>query len=87
MFLFVGPPFGLFESETFEEWFLSLALPALKRRNNTKVLIGDNLSSHMNINVIRTCQENEIKFVGLPPNATDYLQPFGVAFFAPMKRN
>lgn len=78
---------GWFESNTFEEWFYSLALPFLNKKEGTKVLIGDNLSSHFSVKVIETCRKDNIKFICLPPNATDYLQPLDVAFFAPFKRH
>ena len=77
---------GWFESEVFEEWFMSLALPHLKKRAGVKVLLGDNLSSHFSAKVLKVCRENNIRFVCLPPNTTDILQPMDVAFFAPMKR-
>ena len=77
---------GWFDATTFEEWFFSLALPELKKKNGTRVLMGDNLSSHLSLKVIKACRENSIKFICLPPNSTDYLQPLDVAFFGPLKR-
>ena len=49
------------------------------------MLIGDNLSSHINLEILKLCEENNIKFIALPPNATHLLQPVDVAFFRPMK--
>lgn len=49
------------------------------------MLIGDNLSSHFNENVLKLSKENDIRFVCLPPNATHLCQPLDVAFFRPMK--
>lgn len=77
---------GWFEERTFEDWFLSIALPYLKKQPAPRVLIGDNLSSHISQNVIQTCNENDIRFVLLPPNSTGICQPMDVAFFAPLKR-
>ena len=77
---------GWFEQETFEDWFQKIALPYLKRLEGKKVLIGDNLSSHLSLHVIQECENNDIQFVLLPPNATHLLQPLDVAFFAPMKK-
>ena len=51
-----------------------------------KVLIGDNLSSHLSAEVIRLCEENDIHFVFLPSNSTHLMQPLDVAFFRPMKQ-
>lgn len=64
---------------------MSLMLPILRRQEGTKVLIGDNLSSHISLDVLRACEENSIKFIALPPNATHLLQPLDVAYFRPMK--
>lgn len=50
-------------------------------------VIGDNLSSHININVLRLCELHNVKFVCLPPNSTHLTQPLDVAFFAPMKKS
>ena len=77
---------GWFDATTFEEWFFSLAFPFLKKKEGKKALIGDNLTSHFSLKVLKACKDNDIKFVCLPPNATDYLQPLDVAFFGPMKR-
>ncbi|XP_046689058.1 MFS-type transporter clz9-like [Homalodisca vitripennis] len=76
---------GWFDSNSFEDWFVSLMLPILKKQEGPKVIIGDNLSSHINIEVIKQCEMNNIKFIALPPNATHLLQPLDVAFFRPMK--
>ena len=48
-------------------------------------MIGDNLSSHLSLNVIKLCQEYGILFVLLPPNSTHLCQPLDVAFFRPLK--
>ena len=52
-----------------------------------KVLISDNLSSHMSVEVIRSCNENEIAFVFLPPNSTHLTQPLDIDFYKPLKVN
>ena len=39
---------GWFDSATFEDWFFTVAFPYLRRNSGPKLLIGDNLSSHMN---------------------------------------
>lgn len=76
---------GWFDYQTFEDWFINLLLPILKRQEGLKAIIGDNLSSHLNLQVIQECEANNIKFVALPPNTTHLLQPLDVAFFRPMK--
>uniref|UniRef100_A0A6P7F1U5 Uncharacterized protein LOC114324280 n=1 Tax=Diabrotica virgifera virgifera TaxID=50390 RepID=A0A6P7F1U5_DIAVI len=60
-------------------------LPHAKRLQGRKVLLGDNLSSHLDGDVIKTCNENNISFVCLVPNSTHLCQPLDVGFFRPMK--
>ena len=76
---------GWFDNHTFEDWFSSHLLPRLKKYNGKKVVIGDNLSSHINPNVLAMCQENNIDFICLPPNSTHWTQPLDVAYFRPLK--
>lgn len=52
-----------------------------------KVLIGDNLAAHLSPEVLKLCQENNIRFCFLPENATHLMQPLDVGVFAPMKRH
>lgn len=77
---------GWFDGPTFEDWFDKIALPYLKNLEGPKVLIGDNLASHVSLHVLQECQQYNIQFVLLPPNATHLLQPLDVAFFAPLKK-
>lgn len=60
-------------------------LPILQKQNGKKILIEDNLSSHLNIEVFRPRLANNISFVALPPNATHLMQPLDVAYFRSMK--
>lgn len=76
---------GWMDSITFEDWFMSHLLPILKKKEGRKVVIGDNLSSHINKNVLEACQTNNISFICLPANATHILQPLDVAYFRPLK--
>lgn len=77
---------GWFDSTSFEDWFQSTFIPAVKNMDGKKVIIGDNLSSHISINVLRLCEQHNVDFVCLPPNSTQLTQPLDVAFFAPMKK-
>lgn len=78
---------GWFTLEIFEDWFKKIALPYFNKfdKDANKVLIGDNLSSHISPHIIDECKSNNIKFVLLPPNSTQYTQPLDVAFFRPLK--
>jgi len=50
-------------------------------------LIGDNLASHFNPEVIQQCEDSGIDFVCLPKNATHLTQPLDVCFFRPLKQS
>ncbi|KAJ8912800.1 hypothetical protein NQ315_002558, partial [Exocentrus adspersus] len=54
----------------FEDWFFKIALLYFRRIDGPKVLIGDNLSSHLSVQVINACREHNIRFILLPPNST-----------------
>ena len=77
---------GWFDETTFTDWFFKMILPKLRRLEGRKVLIGDNLSSHLSDAVIKACSQNNIAFVCLYPKATHLVQPLDVAWFAPLKK-
>lgn len=76
---------GWFDHFLFWKWFEEVVLPELKRRPGVKLLVGDNLSSHISADVIKACKRNNIRFVCLPPNATHLIQPLDVGVFGPLK--
>lgn len=77
---------GWFDSRVFVEWFREIVLPYFRNKQGKKLMIGDNLSSHLTLDVIQKCEENNIVFVLLPANSTHVCQPLDVAFFGPLKR-
>lgn len=77
---------GWFDSLCFEDWVRTVAVPYLENLNGKKFLIGDNLSSHMSMEIIKLCLEHDIHFIFLPSNSTHLTQPLDVAFFAPLKQ-
>jgi hypothetical protein len=76
---------GWFDMFVFEDWFKKIFLPHVRRQPGKKILLGDNLASHISLDVIQLCRENDIKFICLPPNSTDKMQPLDVGIFGPMK--
>ena len=85
--LYDSTPSGWFDGKIFEDWFEKVALPYFNKCTDpgNKVIIGDNMPPHINANVIRKAEENEIKFVFLPPNSTHFLQPLDVSVFRTLK--
>lgn len=78
---------GWFDMTCFQYWFEKIIMPWATALYGPKVVIGDNLSSHLSIQIIKLCRENNIRFVFLPRNATHLTQPLDLTFFGPMKRH
>lgn len=76
---------GWFDSFCFADWVKSIAIPYFRNHKGSKFLIGDNLASHLSVDIIKICKENNIRFIFLPGNSTHITQPLDVAFFRPMK--
>jgi len=76
---------GWIDTPTFADWFKKSFLPHAKKLPGKKVILGDNLASHFNIEVISLCEENDISFVCLPKNATHLCQPLDVGLFRALK--
>jgi len=76
---------GWFDSQCFEDWLIKVVIPFVKNKPVKKILIGNNLSTHLTIEGIRMCSKYNVEFVFLPPNSTHLTQPLDVAFFRPLK--
>jgi len=76
---------GWFDMQCFEDWIKKIVIPYCSKLPGEKVLIGDNLSSHLSDESINLCRENNIRMVFLVSNSTDKSQPLDVAFFRPTK--
>lgn len=80
---------GWFDSRIFAEWFRTIVLPYCRKHDpenlKWKILIGDNLASHISVEVIDACEIHRIKFILLPPNTTSLMQPLDLAYFRPLK--
>ena len=77
---------GWFNMSAFEDWFFKIFLPHVVGVGGPKLLIGDNLSSHLSPEVVASCSEHNIRFVTIPPNSTHICQPLDVSVFRPLKR-
>ncbi|KAJ4439534.1 hypothetical protein ANN_07658 [Periplaneta americana] len=53
---------GWFDLGTSEKWFCKMLLPYAKKLQGPKVTIGINLSSYLSINIIKLCEENNIRY-------------------------
>ncbi|XP_018010077.2 uncharacterized protein LOC108667548 [Hyalella azteca] len=77
---------GWMDTNAFQKWFSELLLPHLQNLDGPKAVIGDNLSAHFSETVLKLAEDNDTKFICLPPNSTDKTQPLDVTFFEPMKK-
>jgi hypothetical protein len=78
-------PSGWFDSLTFNDFFEGIMIPALRKLSGKKVIICDNLSTHLSVPILQRCQEENIHFVCFPPNSIQLTQPLDVSFFRPLK--
>jgi hypothetical protein len=85
--VYSATPSGWFDLFTYTDWFKKVFLPHARRLPGKKLLICDNLSSHVSLEVITLCRENDIEYVCLPPNSTDKMQPLDFRIFGPMKHH
>jgi DDE superfamily endonuclease len=76
---------GWFDNFVFVEWMKNILIPYCRRLEGKKLLLVDNLASHISVEVIDLCKEHNIEFVCLPANSTDKMQPLDVGYFGPMK--
>ena len=76
---------GWFDSRTFEIWFEKVFVPAVIEKVGTKMIIGNNLSTHFSTKVIELAAKHNIKFATLPPNSTHICKPLDIAVFGPAK--
>ena len=83
---FMSTESGWFDSKSFSLWFTENFLPSVEGKEGPILLLGDNLGSHFNADLVRLAKEKNVYFAMLPPNATHLLQPLDVSVFAPMKR-
>ena len=54
--LYASSESGWFGGPTFEQFFFELCLPILKKLEGKKLLLGDNLASHISPAVIKACR-------------------------------
>ena len=78
---------GWFDSACFQQWFVEIFMKTVAENPGKYVLLGDNLASHFNLEVIKIAEQNDVYFAMLPPNATHLLQPLDVCVFSSMKES
>jgi hypothetical protein len=77
---------GWFDANLFEDWFIHIVIPWANNLSGPKLIVGDNLASHLNPEIVSLCEQHNIRFVLLPANSTHLTQPLDVCVFGPLKR-
>lgn len=75
---------GWFDSVVFTDWFKKVLLPHAKNLPGTKIMIGDNLSSHFTSEVLQLCEEND-KVCVYPSQYNSFNATFGCGFFSSLE--
>jgi hypothetical protein len=76
---------GWFDNFLFLDWMKKIFLPHLHHLPGKKLLLYDNLASHILVEVLDLRRESKVEFVCLPPNFTNKLQPLDVGVLSPNK--
>jgi hypothetical protein len=76
---------GWMESSTFVDWFTNVFIVHCSRIEGPKILIMDNHSSHISIDIVNLARENQIHILALPAHSSHLLQPLDVGVFKHVK--
>ena len=76
---------GYMDSEHFYSLISKLFIPHTNQITGPKLLILDGHGSHLNIDIINLCRENNIHLYRLPPHTTYIFQSLDVVIFRPVK--
>ena len=68
----------------FQQWFVEIFMKTVAEKPGKYVLLGDNLASHFNLQVIKIAEQNDVYFVMLLASAMHLLQPLDVCVFSLM---
>ena len=77
---------GWIDTELFLVWVKKIFLKYVVHQRPV-ILLTDGHKSHINIDVIDLCRNNDIILYCLPPHTTHALQPLDVAVFKSLKTN
>lgn len=78
-------PNGWSNEEIFFKWLDHFKTHAHPTESEPVLLILDNHSSHVSLEIYKFCRENFIHMVSLPPHTSHRLQPLDLTFFGPLK--
>ena len=76
---------GYINTELFVDWLKHFQEHVCASTSNPVSLIIDNHGSHISLEGIEFCRENNIIILTLPPHSSHKLQPLDRIFFSPLK--
>lgn len=78
-------PSGWVTNEEFLSFMKHFVFHAKCTKQQPALVILDNHSSHMSLNVINYCRENGVVLLSIPPHTSHRLQPLDKSVFGPLK--
>ena len=80
--MFAGSRRGWFNMSSFEDLITNIFFPVAKDLPGKKILLGENLSSHIFLAVInKRLQGPQHRVCMIPPNTTHHLQPLDIGVY------
>ena len=76
---------GYSNSDLFLIWLQHFQKYVVSSTSTPTLLILDNHSSHINIDAVLYCRQNDIHLLSLPPHSSHKMQPLDRCFFKPLK--
>ena len=77
---------GWMETSVFETWITDIFVKHTNHLERPLLLIYDGHNSHLTYNTVKTCMDNNIRLICLPPHTSHALQPLDVGVFGPLKK-
>ncbi|XP_072400901.1 uncharacterized protein [Diabrotica undecimpunctata] len=81
----VAYPSGWMTSENFVKYLEHFIQHACPRENKPVLVLMDNHTSHVSLEVIKLCRKNHITLLGFPPHTSHRMQPLDVSIYGPLK--
>lgn len=80
-------PTGWSNDALFLDWLQHFKKKVKPTQDEPVLLILDNHTSHISLQIYNFCKSNGIALLTLPPHTSHRLQPLDVTFFGPLKKN
>ncbi|XP_072401714.1 uncharacterized protein [Diabrotica undecimpunctata] len=78
-------PSGWMPSENFVKYLKHFIQYACPSKNNSVLMLMDNHTSHVSLEVITLCRKNHITLLGFLPHSSHRIQPVNASIHGPLK--